>query len=607
MSDTTIETPAPDAPAQLSAPLVQEGQALESSRDAGYDLAAAVGEPVDNSIQAGARIIRIRTTTATEGKTKRISEIAFADDGLGIAPETLASALSLGFGTRINDRSGLGRFGMGLKLATLSQARRCDIWSRQAGSDAVFHTFLDLDQIQAGEQTQLTATQVDGFPTEWRELMSDPRKSQPFSSGTLVVWSNVDRLVGGGRFGAAIDERLSELLYFLKRGYRRFIDEGLYIELDGKEVHLHDPLFLLDMPRVVERFDNAKADILGDDTIEIDGHKVHVRVTLLPEVFRRVRGVGGYRGDEGKQFADLYIPENEGKVSILREGREIYYDIVPKLLPGGTERIDRFIGVEISFPATLDEYFRVRNVKRGAEPDGKLRGEIRKLVERPVKIARDRIQADFSKNDLVERKDATEHEAAHTAVERAAGKLPQGRAGAPDPSGAGSGGTSGSGEGDSDGATATGEATAPRSSDDVIAELELDLQIGPDDEKKREQIRYAVEELPVTLIDLEWPGNGLLDIEHLNGKAVVKLNNRHPFMRSVYRPLKEVAAKEPDQLNAAQVIDLARKAEVALDVLFMAYAFAENMNPNADQDYASLRSYWGQFSGTFVTEALRGS
>jgi hypothetical protein len=146
-----------------------------------------------------------------------------------------------------------------------------------------------------------------------------------------------------------------------------------------------------------------------------------------------------------------------------------------------------------------------------------------------------------------------------------------------------------------------------RSSDDLIAELELDLQIGPEDEKKREQIRYAVEELPVTLVDLEWPGNGLLDIEHLNGKAVVKLNNRHPFMRSVYRPLKEVAAKEPEQLNPAQVIDLARKAEVALDVLFMAYAFAENMNPNADQDYASLRSYWGQFSGTFVTEALRGT
>jgi hypothetical protein len=46
---------------------------------------------------------------------------------------------------------------------------------------------------------------------------------------------------------------------------------------------------------------------------------------------------------------------------------------------------------------------------------------------------------------------------------------------------------------------------------------------------------------------------------------------------------------------------------VALDVLFMAYAFAENMNPTADQDYASLRSYWGQFSGTFVSEALRGS
>lgn len=561
----------------VTAPLVQPGQALESSRDAGYDLPAAVGEPVDNSIQADASIVRIWTDVVEEGKSKRIARIAFADDGHGIPHETLASVLSLGFGTRYNDRTGLGRFGMGLKLATLSQARRADIYTRPAGSTQLFHTYIDLDEIKDGVQEELAAREVDAFPDDLAHLMTDPRKKKTFQSGTLIVWSKVDRIESGGRFGAAIDERLQELVRFLGRSYRTFIAAGLYIELNNREVFLHDPLFLLDNPRVAKKFDGVRATVLANDEIEIDNEKVSVRVTLLPERFRHKRGVGA----AGAEFKDLYIPDNERRVSILREGREIYYDVIPKLFPSDRlsgEDQDRFIGVEIGFPASLDEYFRVRNVKRGAEPDGKLRAEFRELVKKPIRAAREEIRRHWNETDRAEREAEHEHEAAQEAVARLEEKLPPGQA---------------------------GQGAPPERKKEIIEDLVSDLKLEPEETERREQVKRDVETKPITLIDLDWPGKELLDITHLNGKAIVKINTRHPFIREVYRPLKDVARKAPGELEESEVIELARKAEVALDVLFMAYAWAENMNPDADVAYSDLRSYWGQFTAAFVTEALR--
>lgn len=573
---TEVKGSSEEGPVSSSAPLVQPGQALESSRDSGYDLSAAVGEPIDNSIQAGASIVRVRTTIVGDKPPRHVDEIAFGDDGSGIKEQILANALSLGYGTRYNDRAGLGRFGVGLKLATLSHARRLDIYSQPAGSDQIFHAYLDLDDVQQGKQDEIVARPIDGYPAAYADLMTNPKSKAAFASGTLVVWSKIDRLVEGQRFGRALEERLQELVHFLGRAYRAYIDKGLYLELDGREIHLHDPLFLLDNPRVAKKFDNAKAHVYGDDEIDIDGHKVKVRVTLLPERFRHHRGVGA----ASPEFKDLRIPAGLRHVSILRNGREIFYDVIPKFFPSyKSEDQDRFIGVEIAFPAALDEYFRVRNVKKGAEPDGKLRQELRKLVERPINAARKEIHAHWEKTERAERAVETEHEQAHDAVARAEERQPRGQAGA-----------------DVDAEQAA----------EALEDLISDLKLGNAEPEQIENLKRNVETKPIMLVDLDWPGKELLDITHLNGKAIVKVNTRHPFIREVYQPVKELADKDPSQLDAPQVLELARKIEVALDVLFMAYAKAENMDADPETRYGDLRSYWGQFTAAYVAEALRG-
>lgn len=68
----------------------------------------------------------------------------------------------------------------------------------------------------------------------------------PFESGTLIIWSKIDRLMNEGKYGNSISEPLQDLTKFLARAYRKFIDKGLVIQLDDKILDLYDPLMLLD-------------------------------------------------------------------------------------------------------------------------------------------------------------------------------------------------------------------------------------------------------------------------------------------------------------------------------------------------------------------------
>lgn len=574
--------------------LIEVDKAIQSMRDSGFDLATAVGEVVDNSYEARSTMVRIRTfqnetlinTSSKKRKTKAtkiIDRIAFADNGIGIEYETLPKVLKLGFSTRYNQREGLGRFGVGMKLAAISQAKRIDIYTKPQGSKEFYHAYLDLDLISDGIQTQIEAEKVEGYPSEYVDLMKHPKTNEAFESGTLVIWSEVDRLIDGGKYGSAIQERMQNLLKFLGRAYRQYIDKGFYIELDNKEINLYDPLFLLYNTRVVENFgSDLRAIIKDEDCLNIDGHNVNITVTLYPQEFRQIKGIGGLP-ERDKRFVGLYIPENEGRVSILRNGREIYYDIVPKLLPSGVKDIDRFIGVEVSFPAALDEYFQVRHVKRGAEPVDKLRQDLRKSLKRSVGIARKNIRALWTqiKQDEEKQQGLLFHEESENAVQRAEINSPPGKA---------------------------GMNLSQQEQERIVLNLLEDLGVNPKTDKKTvKEIRRKIASLPVTFVDVSYPGKDLFDIEHLNGKAIVKINHRHPFVQEIYDPLKELTKIDPEDIEPQEAISLAVKAQLGLEVLFMAYASAENRHHEPEKAFGDLRNDWGRKTYEYIHEVLRDS
>lgn len=574
--------------------LIEVDKAIQSMRDSGFDLATAVGEVVDNSYEASSTIVRIRTfedetlisTNSKRKKTKAtkiIDRIAFADNGIGIEYETLPKVLKLGFSTRYNQREGLGRFGVGMKLAAISQAKRIDIYTQPQGSKEFYHTYLDLDLISEGIQTQIEAEKVESYPSEYAELMKHPKTDEAFESGTLIVWSKVDRLIDGGKYGSAIEEKTQKLVKFLGRVYRQYIDKGFYVELDSRKINLYDPLFLLYNPRVVENFgEDLRAIIKDENCLNIDGQNVKITVTLYPQEFRKIKGVGGLP-ERDKRFVGLSIPENEGHISILRNGREIYYDVVPKLLPSGVKDLDRFIGVEVSFPATLDEYFQVRHVKRGAEPVAKLRQDLRKSLKHSIGIARKNIRALWSqiKQDEEKQQGLLFHEESENAVQRAEINSPPGKAGIN---------------------------LLPQEQEQIVLDLLEDLGIDPKKDKKAAQeIKQKLENLPVTFVDSGYPGKDLFDIEHLNGRAIIKINHRHLFIREIYDPLKELTKIDPEDIEPQEAINLAMKAQLGLEVLFMAYASAENRHHDPEKAFGDLRNDWSRKAYEYIREVLRDS
>lgn len=560
------------------ADIIQIDTALESMRDSGFDLTAAAGEPIDNSVEAGATTIRVFTKY---GANKRsIDEIAIADNGRGISPLILSRVLSMGFSSRYGQRSGLGRFGVGMKLAGLSLGRRIDVYTKESGDPQIRQAYLDLDEIKAGTQRYISARNVEAWPADYADAMTDDGGAP--ASGTLVVYSKVDRLTGGGDYGTSLDEKIAELRTFIARAYRKYLDKALRIELNRKEVTLLDPLFLMDNPRVIAHYKpgDLRGRVIDEADIEISGgHSIHVTVTVVPEEFREKQGTGGNVDSRGRDIREYQIPDSAGKISMVRNGREINYDIVPKMLPAGVDKVDRYVGIEVEFPAELDEFFQVRNVKRGAVPVLKLRNELREWLERPVKQARKEIRAYWGEVETRERAAAGEHDAVTDAVERAEQTAPMGKAGQ--------------------------DVTAAQA-EDIIRELLEDLQLDPAvDAEQIDQIRARIHSKPITLVDASWPGKEIFEISHLNGKAIVKLNHRHPFIRDVYDPLKAVAKNGADGMSADDLVVLARKAEIALEVLFLAYAKAENMHRDPEI-FDDLRTYWGQFTQAYLREAIKG-
>ena len=106
------------------------GSMLESLRALGYSPATALADLVDNSITANAREVGIHL-----GWKGPDSWVRIVDDGDGMDDAALEAGMRLGVRDPRSDRaaSDLGRFGLGLKTASFSQARRLTVASRRKG------------------------------------------------------------------------------------------------------------------------------------------------------------------------------------------------------------------------------------------------------------------------------------------------------------------------------------------------------------------------------------------------------------------------------------------------------------------------------------------
>jgi hypothetical protein len=345
---------------------------VKAMRDSGYKNAAyAIAELMDNSIQAGATSVELlcgeRIERLKQRQRSRISEIAVLDNGCGMDASVIQMALQFGNGTRLNDFSGIGRFGMGLPNSSISQARRVDVWSWQDGPDNAIHSYLDIDEIEAGNLRQVPSPTKKPIPRIWKEV------GATFSqTGTLVVWTNLDRIMW--RSARSIIDN-SELL--IGRMYRYFLaGNEVQIRLTSFDMEAvpqlraveerfalpNDPLYLLPNTSCPAPFDTIPMFEQGefqntnfDIAFNGEKHTVTVRFAYAKEEARE-----GF--NPGSLPYGQHAKKNVG-VSIIRAGRELDLDAS---WSDPSEARDRWWGVEVSFPPDLDDLFGVTNNKQSA-------------------------------------------------------------------------------------------------------------------------------------------------------------------------------------------------------------------------------------------------
>lgn len=172
------------APASVPAEVVPPNPAnlVESLRDFGYTMPTALADLIDNSVTASAENIRI-VIEATAGTP----HIVVLDDGAGMSEDRLIEAMRLsGRGPNLQrEATDLGRFGLGLKTASLSQGQCLTVITKNDSAFTVRRW--DLSHIRETSQWQLLAS-----PTSTAMAYVDVIKKQ--RSGTAVVIENLDRL-----------------------------------------------------------------------------------------------------------------------------------------------------------------------------------------------------------------------------------------------------------------------------------------------------------------------------------------------------------------------------------------------------------------------------
>jgi histidine kinase/DNA gyrase B/HSP90-like ATPase len=333
-----------------------------SLRDLGYDPPAAIADLVDNALDARARRISIRVEFAGAA-----SRILILDDGAGMTPEILDEALRFGSRRPYGDRE-LGRFGLGLKTASLSLGRRLTVITRarRRGSPLLMRA-LDLDHIRKHDRWEVQDLRADQALRRVLEASG--------GYGTLIVIGNLDRLLNDTRPDSGWSQRRLDTLVrrtgaHLGMVFHRFLEgtagRRLRVKVNGMRVQSWNPF------AVGERH----AIRLPENDFELetaDGvAAVRVSPVVLPprsrfsslEEFERLSGPLKWNRQQG-----FYV---------YREHRLIQ--------SGGwcglraPDEHTKLARLALDFPSQLDELFQINVAKmRVAIP-----AQLRKLLEEPV-------------------------------------------------------------------------------------------------------------------------------------------------------------------------------------------------------------------------------
>ncbi len=156
---------------------------IYSLRDLGYEFTSAIADLIDNSIEAGASKVDVQIQFAGGDSWVRI-----ADNGSGMSAASLKEAMRYGSSSRDYGDDDLGKFGLGLKTASMSQCRTLTVSSKPGGTGAVSSFSWDLDHIATADEWVVLSVLKNDLPQPIRQALEDGHH-------TVVLWEKLDRVL----------------------------------------------------------------------------------------------------------------------------------------------------------------------------------------------------------------------------------------------------------------------------------------------------------------------------------------------------------------------------------------------------------------------------
>ncbi len=329
---------------------------IESLRAFGYSPEAAVADLLDNSISAGARSIDVEFYWNGPD-----SHVSVRDDGRGMDDADLLAAMRPGSTGPLEQRQAkdLGRFGLGLKTASFSQARELTVVTRSPASTAPHVRRWDLDVVQESG--------------EWRLLRSAPTwlplSALGDGAGTLVVWSKCDRLVGDAAVGdAGAQSRFNKVArsvaQHLSAVFHRFMDgtDKVSIRVNGVPVAPWDPFME----------SHCATQNLGSERLGLKGEHIDVTPFVLPHRSKlsEAEQTGGAGASGWNEQQGFYLYRGN---RLLVQGDWLG-------LGFAKEEHTKLARIAVEIPTTLDHEWQVDVKKSSARAPGPLRTELRRAA-----------------------------------------------------------------------------------------------------------------------------------------------------------------------------------------------------------------------------------
>jgi len=342
---------------------------ITSLRDMGYDFSQAVADVVDNSIEAKATVVSIDVEFDGDDSWLRI-----ADNGTGMKPDELREAMRYG-AHRDYNADDLGKFGLGLKTASMSQCQCLSVASRWNPERADISAYSwDLAHIERTNRWEILPADKNALSI--RQPLKD-------TTGTVVLWQRLDRILGYKHpYGEASRKRLSqtcrEIEIHLGMVFHKFISgevrrKRLKILLNGNEIKPWDPFCRseaktkpLQSVRLAVEQDGISYEVLFEPFV-----LPHQDDFSSPEAFRLASGPANWNQQQG-----FYI---------YRAGRMIQSGGWSNLrAPDEHTKLAR---IAVSFSPELDGAFKINVAKMRAQMPGSIRDAVRETVGPVVRLA----------------------------------------------------------------------------------------------------------------------------------------------------------------------------------------------------------------------------